>query len=92
MDKKIPNPNSEESSEFWKTLTPQEFIGVMLHELRNPVMVIKGYAALLTKEEATEHHPKAVDAVLRNAETLERLLKEMSKYYGYIQGKSDLEP
>ncbi|MFT3891610.1 MAG: histidine kinase dimerization/phospho-acceptor domain-containing protein [Anaerolineales bacterium] len=63
----------------------------MLHELRNPVQVIKGYAALLSKEEAREHHPKAIEAVVRNAETLEHLLKEMSKYYGYIQGKSDKE-
>ena len=92
MDEKENHPDSENGSETWKLLTPQEFISVMLHELRNPVMVIKGYAALLTKEEAREHHPKAVDAVLRNAETLERLLKEMSKYYGYIQGRSDPEP
>jgi signal transduction histidine kinase len=92
MDEKENHPDSESGSETWKLLTPQEFISVMLHELRNPVMVIKGYAALLTKEEAREHHPKAVDAVLRNAETLERLLKEMSKYYGYIQGRSDPEP
>jgi signal transduction histidine kinase len=92
MDEKTTHPDSENGSEAWKLLTPQEFISVMLHELRNPVMVIKGYAALLSKEEAREHHPKALDAVLRNAETLEHLLKEMSKYYGYIQGKSDLEP
>jgi signal transduction histidine kinase len=92
MDEKVTHPDSENSSEAWKLLTPKEFISVMLHELRNPVMVIKGYAALLANEEAREHHPKALDAVLRNAETLERLLKEMSNYYGYIKGKSDPEP
>ena len=90
MDKKIPNPNSEESSEFWKTLTPQEFIGVMLHELRNPVMVIKGYTALLSNEEAKEHHPMAIDALSRNTERLEVLLKDIANYYGYLKNQSDL--
>jgi signal transduction histidine kinase len=64
----------------------------MLHELRNPVMVIKGYAALLSKEEAREHHPKALDAVIRNTEILERLLKEMAGYNAFIKGRSDPEP
>ena len=92
MDEKVTHPNSENKPDVWKLLTPQEFISVMLHELRNPVMVIKGYAALLSKEEAREHHPKALDAVIRNTETLERLLKEMSNYNNYIKGKSDPEP
>jgi len=92
MDEKTNNPTSEKSTETWKLLTPQEFISVMLHELRNPVMVIKGYAALLSKEEAREHHPQALDAVVRNAETLERLLKDMANYYAYIKGKSDPKP
>jgi signal transduction histidine kinase len=92
MDEKTTHPDSENRSETWKLLTPQEFISVMLHELRNPTMVIKGYAALLAKEEASEHHPKAIEAVLRNVETLEGLLREMANYYGYIKRKSDPEP
>ena len=89
MDEKTTYPNSEQDPELWKTLTPEEFIRVMLHELRNPVMVIKGYAKLLANEEATEHHPKAIEAISRNTERLEVLLKDMAKYYGYIKDRPE---
>ena len=92
MDEKTSNPGSDDASEIWETLTPQEFIAVMLHELRNPVMVIKGYTALLSNEEAKEHHPMAIDAISRNTERLEVLLKDIANYYGYLKKKSDLEP
>ena len=89
MDEKTSNPGSDDASELQEILTPQEFIAVMLHELRNPVMVIKGYIALLSNEEAREHHPMAIDAISRNTEKLEILLKDMANYYGYLKKKSD---
>jgi signal transduction histidine kinase len=89
MDEKTTNTDSEENSEMWKILTPEQFISAMLHELRNPVMVIKGYTKLLANEEAREHHPKAIEAISRNTEKLEGLLKDMAKYYGYIRNRSD---
>ena len=44
------NTESENNLDNWKSSTPEEFLATMLHELRNPMMIIKGWVGILSDE------------------------------------------
>ena len=76
MNEKIPDIDLDDNSEIWKTWAPREYISNMLHELRTPIMIIKGYAAHLSNDETKELHPKAIEGISHAADRLDILLND----------------
>jgi signal transduction histidine kinase len=70
------NNNSEE----WKSWSPEFFLSELLHELRTPLMIIKGYANMLSNESALEHHPQAIESISKSVERLEKLWDDIAEY------------
>lgn len=77
------NPNSEE----WKSCPP-DFLSVLPHELRMPVMAIKSWVRILSNESAKELHPKALEGVSYSIEKLEAVCTGIADYYGELTRKS----
>jgi signal transduction histidine kinase len=69
-------------------LTPKEFLATMLHELRTPMMLIKGYVGILSNEKAKEHHPKAIEAISYSIDRMEKLWEDMAAYMRKLMQKS----
>ncbi len=63
----------------------EEFISMVSHELRTPIMPIKAYAGMLLKPKYTgELNPKqkkAIESILRNVTTMERLVEDVFDVY-----------
>ena len=81
-------PERIDLSELWKTWTPKDFLSTALHELRTPILLIRGFAAVLADETHKEMHPHAVEAILQNAERLEKLWNAMADYNGELMRRS----
>ena len=52
--------NNEDQND-WKSQPPEEMLSRYLHEIRNPLSLMKGWVGILSNEEAKELHPKALD-------------------------------
>ncbi len=63
----------------------EEFISMVSHELRTPLMPIKAYAGMLLKPkymgEINQKQKKALDSILRNVTTMERLVGDVLDVY-----------
>ncbi|WP_458742767.1 sensor histidine kinase [Candidatus Nitrosocosmicus sp. T] len=63
----------------------EEFISMVSHELRTPLMPIKAYAGMLLKPkymgEINRKQKKALDSILRNVTTMERLVGDVLDVY-----------
>jgi signal transduction histidine kinase len=58
----------------------EEFIRVVAHELKTPITIMKGYAAVLNEtlgSKLAPEHVRMLDAIDRNADRLNRLLCEL---------------
>ena len=86
-DDQLP-PERVNLSELWRTWTPKDFLSTALHELRTPILLIRGFAAILAEETQKEMHPKAIEAILQNAERLEQLWNAMAGYNGELMRRS----
>ena len=74
------NSESKYDREFWKELSPEELLGVLLHQLRNPIFVIRGWTNLLGTEEAKEHHRAAAENIAERVTQLEKIHEALGQY------------
>lgn len=54
-----------------------QFIRVAAHELKTPVAVMKGYAQLLLRGDATEVRKGPLDAIVRGSNRIDRVVQEL---------------
>ena len=65
-----------------------EFLAVLSHELRTPLNTVMGYVHMLQRPDlATSVKAKALDAVLRNTESLTRLVNDLLDMSRMVTGK-----
>lgn len=82
------NPKWEDNLDEWKSRSPEYFLSALLHELRNPLMLIKGYVEILSDENAREHYPLAVETISENIRRMEQRFEDISDYIGELRRKS----
>lgn len=69
-----------------------EFLATVSHELRNPLNAILGWARLLQKDQLDrENSKKAVETIVRNAESQNHLIEDMLDVSRIITGKLRLD-
>ncbi len=69
-----------------------EFLATVSHELRNPLNAILGWGRLLQKNQLdTENKTKAIETIVRNAESQNRLIEDMLDVSRIITGKLRLD-
>jgi signal transduction histidine kinase len=78
---------SNQNSDEWKSWPPELYLAVLLHELRTPIMMIKGYAQILSNESAGEHHLQAIENISRTAERLEQIWEGIAEYRSHLAGR-----
>ena len=80
---------SNNDSDDWKSWSPEFFLAVLLHELRTPIMVISGYAKILSNEEMKENHPQALESISKNIERLEKLCDDIAEYRNELASRDN---
>jgi signal transduction histidine kinase len=83
-----PHSGSNDKAEEWKTLSLEDFLGDLIHELRAPIMIIKGYTILLSDEKSTEYYPEALDSISQAVERIERLCQGVIEYRNELEKKN----
>jgi signal transduction histidine kinase len=81
------NPESNHNVDEWRSWPPEFFLSVLLHELRSPLMIIKGYAKILSDEKTKEHHPQALESILKNVERIEKLWDGIAEYRNELESR-----
>ena len=71
-----------------KSRPPEFFLSTLLHELRNPLMLIKGYVEILSDDTAREHHSLALETISINIQRLEQRFEDISDYILELRRKS----
>jgi Osmosensitive K+ channel histidine kinase len=70
----------------------EEFMATVSHELRTPLNSILGWARLLKNRHLDEQQSaKAIETIVRNSETQNRLIEDLMDVARIISGKLDLE-
>jgi signal transduction histidine kinase/CHASE3 domain sensor protein len=69
-----------------------EFMATISHELRTPLNAILGWARIMQSDKANEENrAKAIDTIVKNAETQNRLIEDLMDVARVISGKLALE-
>ncbi|MEP6903527.1 MAG: CHASE3 domain-containing protein [Actinomycetota bacterium] len=69
-----------------------EFMAAISHELRTPLNSILGWARIIKSGKTDENtHAKAIDTIVKNAETQNRLIEDLMDVSRLISGKIILE-
>jgi len=79
-ENKSSNPYSQKYSEDRQSWSLEEFLAVLLHELRNPIAVIRGWAEFLSNEETKEHLPQGIEIISHKIAIIEELHKGLGEY------------
>jgi len=83
--------NSRREAEI-ATRLRDEFMATISHELRTPLNAILGWARILKSGKTDENNKaKAVDTIIKNAETQNRLIEDLMDVARIISGKLVLE-
>jgi len=88
----VPDSSAGESnhdSDDWKSWSPEDFLAVVLHELRTPLIVMKGYAIILADESMNEHHPQALEIISKKIEIMIKLCNGIAEYRNELMGRRD---
>ena len=72
----------------WKSWSPELFLANLLHELRSPVMIIKGYTKILADEEMKEFQSEADESISQSVAKIERLCERVADYRRELERKS----
>jgi signal transduction histidine kinase len=80
------SPGTGSSSEEWKSWPPEMFLAELLHELRTPVMILKGYTKFLATEKSPELYPEALDSMSKAVERLENVCQRIAAYRKGFEG------
>ena len=72
--------SSNNNSDAWRSWPPELFLANLLHEIRTPVMIIKGYTKLLSVENDAEHSSEALDSILAAVKRLEHVCQDIVDY------------
>jgi signal transduction histidine kinase len=78
---------SNNHSDDWKSWPPELFLANLLHEIRTPVMIIKGYAKFLSAEKTTEHFPEALESISKSVERLEKACEDIAEYRKALENR-----
>ena len=87
-----PHPGPHDKAEEWKSLSLEDFLADLIHELRAPVMIIKGYTMLLSDEKSTEYYPEALDSISQAVERIEKLCQGVIEYRKELEKRTDPKP
>ena len=69
-----------------------EFMATISHELRTPLNAILGWAKILQSgKTSAEHNEKAIETIVRNAETQNRLIEDLMDVARIVSGKLTIE-
>jgi len=82
------DPKWNDNLDELKSRSPEFFLSALLHELRNPLMLIKGYMEILSDESAREHHALAIATISENIRRMEQRFEDISDYIGELRRKS----
>ena len=82
------NSQWNEQLDGLKSRPPDFFLSALLHELRNPLMLIKGYVEILSDDTAREHHPLALETISKNIQRMEQRFEDISDYILELRRKS----
>ena len=72
--------DSSHPSDDWNSSSPEEFLAIMRHELRNPIAVMKGWVEILSNESTRDHHPKAIEIISQKIDVIEKLHQRLGEY------------
>ena len=76
----LSNPYLKDYGEDRKSWPPEGFLAVLLHELRNPIAVIRGWAEFLSDEETKEYFPQGIEIISHKIAIIEELHKGVEEY------------
>lgn len=68
----------------------REFLAMVTHELRNPLVALKGFAQML--EVAKEYDERAVGVIVSQARHLDRLISDLLDVAHFAAGRLELRP
>jgi signal transduction histidine kinase len=83
------NLESNETSKDWRSWPPELFLANLLHEIRTPVMIIKGYTRLLAVEKNTEQSAEALDSISSAVTRLEQVCQDIVEYRRELDQRLD---
>ena len=59
---------------------------MLVHELRNPIALIKGWAQFLSNEDSKEHFSEGIEIISQKIDILEKLHEGIEEYLdGHMQ-------
>lgn len=79
---------NNEKSEKWKSWPPETFLHNLTHELRTPLMVIKGYAEVLSDETRKEFHQKALENISIYIKKLDEVITGIPEYLHELEKRN----
>jgi len=89
MDEASPaQPESNDKLDDWKSWPPEQFLNTLLHELRTPIMIIKGYATILADDKHKDMLPDAIEAISHAANKIDILWNDVADYTRGLMNKS----
>jgi signal transduction histidine kinase len=83
------NEGISKDSDDQTSWPPEVFLANLLHELRTPVMIIKGYTKFLSTEKTTENYPEALESISKAVERLEKVCQDVADYRKKLENKPD---
>ncbi len=75
-----PNPKSENNLDDWTSWPPDDVLRALVNELKGPLSSIKGYAQILSMDPDKELHARATQNILKIADKIEILMKDIVIY------------
>jgi signal transduction histidine kinase len=82
------NSEPKNKSDEWKSWPPEAYLSVLLHELRTPITIIKGYVGILSNEQAKEHHAKALESISHAIKMIDDLYEGIADYRTELMKRS----